>query len=47
MSEYRKKWVKKANAWVLVQLDFDPKSGKHKQTMTWSREEPELPPREA
>ena len=42
MSEKKVKWVKRANAWALIKVSTDPKTGKQKQTITWHDQKPEI-----
>ena len=38
----RYKWVKAANAWAVIEVEFDKKTNKTKQTISWHYERPEL-----
>ena len=42
MNGVRVKWVKRANAWATIKPDFDKKTNKIKNTITWSYDEPQI-----
>ena len=42
MKTTRVKWVKRANAWATIKPEFDKKTNKIKNTITWSYEQPKI-----
>jgi hypothetical protein len=42
MEKTHVKWVKRANAWALIEPELDKKTNKMKNKITWSYEEPTI-----
>ena len=45
MTEPHVKWVKRANMWALITPEFDKKTNKMKNVITWHDSRPEVEPK--